>query len=257
MGIAYLHGNGGSSGRTSLGFEIVGGTTRPAKPTQNLVWVNTNVDITGYAFSATEPTNPVEGMLLVTIANSSSIKSVFTVDKEWVTLYLVSVKQYIGGVWVDKSAMNYQNGVWTDLWTGELYTPGNEWKSVTGGWVCKENCGSKYAGLSVLAKTEIGLKVYTAPNYGGLVRCSNKIDVTNYDTLSVTATASCNIFVLSDLTLSEWNPTNMKAHTALSGSGTKTLDISALTGEFYIAIGHAVSYDASAVTFYITEVKMA
>lgn len=188
MGIAYLHGNGGSGGGTSLGFEIVGGTIRPGKPTQNMVWVNTDVDITSYAFSATEPENPVEGMLWVTIADSSSVKSVFTVDKEWVTLYLVSVKQYISGAWVGKSAMNYQNGTWTDWWTGELYTPGNEWESITGGFATKGfplNTGdAPQSNPATITRNADNIRFTNTDAGCGLGYFVNKIKLTDFNTLT-------------------------------------------------------------------------
>jgi hypothetical protein len=48
-----LHGFGGGSGGTELNFDIVGGTTEPTNPTENMIWVNTNVEIADYIFSAT------------------------------------------------------------------------------------------------------------------------------------------------------------------------------------------------------------
>ena len=298
MGIAYLHGNGGG-GAGGLGFEIVGGATRPTKPTQNMVWVNTDVEITSYAFSATDPiadslvegagtvlgtiegrtytkanagraawafvcvdgfTGPMlvspdkdacayftsgdhvstigsagnvvhngvtyyystgawmygdhtsgispafvessfgeaalllartydpEGMLWVTIANSSSVKSVFTVDKEWVTLYLVSVKQYISGAWSDKSAMNYQNGAWTDWWTGELYTPGNEWESITGGFATKGfplNTGdAPQSNPATITRNADNIRFTNTDAGCGLCYFVNKIELTDFNTLT-------------------------------------------------------------------------
>lgn len=42
-------------GGSSLNLHVVGGTAQPAEPKENTVWVNTNIDIHSYAFSATEP----------------------------------------------------------------------------------------------------------------------------------------------------------------------------------------------------------
>lgn len=39
----------------SLNFEIVGGTTQPTNPTENMIWINTDTEITSYIFSATKP----------------------------------------------------------------------------------------------------------------------------------------------------------------------------------------------------------
>lgn len=36
-----------------LNFEVVGGTTQPANPKENTIWINTDVEITRWYFSAT------------------------------------------------------------------------------------------------------------------------------------------------------------------------------------------------------------
>lgn len=38
-----------------LNFKVVGGTTKPGNPKENTIWVNTNVEITEYAFSTKNP----------------------------------------------------------------------------------------------------------------------------------------------------------------------------------------------------------
>lgn len=38
-----------------LGFEVVGDTVAPASPKENTIWINTDAEITGYIFSATDP----------------------------------------------------------------------------------------------------------------------------------------------------------------------------------------------------------
>jgi len=55
-----------SSG-AELNFEVVGGTTKPANPIENTIWVNTENEITSWIFSATEP----YGNSLVISANHS------------------------------------------------------------------------------------------------------------------------------------------------------------------------------------------
>ena len=58
---------------SSLNFCVVGGTTEPEEFTENTIWVNTDTDMKGWAFSATEPENPVEGMIWIQIGNSSAV----------------------------------------------------------------------------------------------------------------------------------------------------------------------------------------
>lgn len=54
---AYVNGEKitGSYDGVELNFEIVGGTTQPSNPTENMIWVNTDTPITSWEFSATEP----------------------------------------------------------------------------------------------------------------------------------------------------------------------------------------------------------
>ena len=127
--------NAGGAGGGGLELKIVGGTTRPRKPSQNMIWINTPNEITRYALQSVEPSNPIEGMVLITISDSGSIKVVSPVGGDWITVYPISAKQYIGGAWVDKSAKSYQYGEWVDWWLGELYVAGDEYAGTTGGWV--------------------------------------------------------------------------------------------------------------------------
>ena len=66
-----LHGFGGGNSGTELNFEIVGGTTEPSNPTENMIWVNTDTPITGYRFSSTEPEDIVEGEVWICIGTDS------------------------------------------------------------------------------------------------------------------------------------------------------------------------------------------
>ena len=114
---------GGGVGVGGSELMIFGGTTRPSKAAQNTIWINTDVNITSYVLSVTEPTNPVEGMAWVTIGDSGSIKATNPIGDEWITVYPLSAKQYISGAWVDKTAKSYQNGEWVD-WIIYAYKPG-------------------------------------------------------------------------------------------------------------------------------------
>lgn len=53
MGHGFKHGASGAP----LNFKIVGGTTEPTNPKENMIWVNTDQKITGWNFRATDPFN--------------------------------------------------------------------------------------------------------------------------------------------------------------------------------------------------------
>jgi hypothetical protein len=135
MADAYICRRGGSGGSGGGGSElvIVGGTTSPTKADHNTIWLNTPNTITSYVLSATEPTNPVEGMAWITIGASGGVKMVAPVGDEWIMVYPISAKQYIDGAWVAVTAKSYQNGAWVD-WISYYYNKGDEMVGVTGGW---------------------------------------------------------------------------------------------------------------------------
>lgn len=116
-----------------LGFEVVGGTTEPASPSENMIWVNTDAEITSWIFSATEPESPVDGMVWFLMGTDSSC-TFNALKKNSIMLSPLDVSQYIDGVWVKKEAQIYQNSVWVYWWNGELYYYGNQYENITGGW---------------------------------------------------------------------------------------------------------------------------
>lgn len=176
MGIAFLHGNGGSSGAGGSELTIVGGTTRPAKATQNTIWINTDTEITSYALSATEPEKPVEGMAWIVIENSSFAKVTLSVGGDWITVCPMSTKQYIGGAWVVKIATSYQNGVWVD-WLVYIHSVTNGYNADRFGSYSTPVMGS---GGNAFAADESG--IYTDDGYPILSNfiIDKPIDLTPY-----------------------------------------------------------------------------
>lgn len=197
MGIAFLHGNGGSGGSGGSELTIVGGTTRPAKATQNTIWIATDVKITDYALSAIEPENPVEGMVWITISNFGAVKVPSPAGGDWITVYPLAAKQLIDGVWVEKVSSIYQNGEWMEIlpWT-YLYSNGNEFTDITGGWVASSYASGQrwdyYASDAVrsIQKNADHMYIYAKnanPNNSASasVYTKNKINLTPYSILQV------------------------------------------------------------------------
>ena len=106
-------GGGGVGGGSEL--TVVGGATRPVKAAQNTIWVNTNVTVTNYILSATEPEAPVEGMVWITIGDVGLTKSTSSVGDNWVTVYPLIANQRIAGKWTLVTAEIYQDGEWAEV----------------------------------------------------------------------------------------------------------------------------------------------
>ena len=122
MAKGFKHGAGG--GGTALNFRVVGGTEAPANPAANCIWVNTDVDITSWVFSAEEPSPAEPDMVWIRIATSSPV-AFNALKKNGIMVYPMSAKQYIDGTWLDKTAKSGKGGAWVD-WAADtvLYNSG-------------------------------------------------------------------------------------------------------------------------------------
>lgn len=119
-------------GGASLNFKVVGGTAEPANPKENTIWVNTDAEITGWAFAAGEPNDPVHGSVWIKTGNASPA-AFNALKKNALFVYPNSAMQWDGSAWVKKETLVYKNGEWLDMkvW---LLQGGNQYADVTGGW---------------------------------------------------------------------------------------------------------------------------
>lgn len=167
-----------SGGGAGLNLKVVGGTAAPSSPKGNTVWVNTDTEINGYAFSTTQPTGPVEGMVWFQTGTASS--AAMNIDKkDTVMLYPGGCSQYIGGAWVEKDAQTYLNGQWVD-WRTYFYNKGDECTDLTGGWTIRTETNGRGS------KNSNSIRLYnvsTASLSSAEVSTMNKIDLTDVSTL--------------------------------------------------------------------------
>lgn len=118
-----------------INYSVVGGVEEPAEPTENMIWVNTDQNITDWVFSKNEPKNLKEGMIWFATGDNSNV-SFFTLRmdrREFDEVYPISAKQYVSGVWVNKAVKSYQDGKWVE-WIRHLFNNGDQCVDITGGW---------------------------------------------------------------------------------------------------------------------------
>lgn len=173
-------------GGASLNYSIVGSTTQPSNPTENMIWVNTDVEIADHMFTATEPTSPIDGTVWVSVGTTSKVE--FSVVKNTlVMIYPLYAKQYISGAWVDKQAKTYKENAWVSWWAeGTLYDNGVDDTDITGGWTSyAEAIDSGYSGKTatvfmgedrMIITYNTGSSNYSSTN----ISTVNAIDVTGY-----------------------------------------------------------------------------
>ena len=244
----------GCGGGSSLNYEVVGGTSAPSSPSENTIWINTSNTITSHVFSATEPENPVEGMVWICVGTSSAVAFSAT-EENPVMVYPLSANQYVSGAWVDKTAKTYQNGEWVD-WAMFLFDNGNECTYVTGGWEGaavkgRANNTSDKATAPSITKGATYMIVSTSSAAHGVIRPKNLIDVTNFSTLRLKySAATAPGWRMLSLTSrgGTWFEPSPPAGAWLSGGAMGTiyeaaLDISALSGKYDIVIGMGQAAD--------------
>ena len=182
-----MTGKTNAAGGLMLNFKVVGGTAEPASPKENTIWFNTDAKITSWVFRANEPENPTEGMVWITTGKTSLIEF-NALKKNSIQVYPMSAKQYVGGAWVEREAKSYQNGAWVDWWNGELFQDGNQYTSVTGGWVVFESSHGSYATPTLTFDSGKMVVSMRQPSYdyrGGVVCTKNTIDLTDVNEITM------------------------------------------------------------------------
>lgn len=121
------------SAGTNVDLHVVGGTTQPANPEQNTIWVKTSTAITSYELQHDAPDTPAEGMIWIQTSYFSYAPMDILPDNG-VKVYPIAAYQYESGAWVEKEAKSYIDGAWKDwvvyVWNGEADI--SHWVRATG-----------------------------------------------------------------------------------------------------------------------------
>lgn len=107
-----------------LNFRVLGAAAAPAAPAEHTIWVETESEINGWAFSAAEPESPAEGLVWFRISDLGPVPF-NALKKNTLQVFPVGCQQYTEGAWVKKTAKTYQNGAWLD-WVHPLYWRGQQ-----------------------------------------------------------------------------------------------------------------------------------
>lgn len=230
----YSNPNGGSPTGPATGAikSIVGyGDVTPAPPVENpienTIWVNTDEEITGWAFDTSYPDYLGNGGVWISTGLSSSC-SFNALKENFLMIRPISAKQWNGSAWVDREVMIYQNGSW-NVAIVYYYLNGNDFSNITGGW-----------GGSVTNANGVLSFGATLGSGGATNFYSNKaVDLTNASTLTFVGTVT-NAADKVTLTLgvASGSPTgSFAAYSTVDAGATKNeivVDVSALTGSYYI-----------------------
>lgn len=234
-------GNLGGGGGGGLNFRVVGGTSEPSNPKENEIWINTSVEINGYALSVDQPSELTEGLVWIKTGTASAV-DFNALKKNVLTVYPLSAMQVISGSFQTVTAVSYQGGRWVSWWSGELYTPGNTYD----GWMEVDMAlDSVFTQKGTLAITQgessmsVEQMTYAA---GKAYVYSRKLDMSQYSKLTfegvlfATGTVvpqSASVCIWSEL--GTYQTDNLVA-SINHNAAEKKLDVSAIDQECYIGI---------------------
>lgn len=238
-----------NSGGAALNFKVVGGTTQPANPSENTIWVNTDTAIASWAFSADQPTG-AEGMVWIS-TGAQSTASFNALKKNVLYVYPIVCLQYVGGAWNNKTALLYQRGEWVSLAKyllqgADLHAEnGGTWSS--DGWGITSGSGWEWNNYSI---TSNGIVIDNpSSTYNVKYSVCGKQEATSfvgYNTLNfvydITAQTTDNLYFAATESITNINTGTTAARKVLNsgqtiGSYTQTIDVSSLNGNYYVAFG--------------------
>jgi hypothetical protein len=155
--------------------------------------------------------------------------------KNGIMVYPVNAKLYQQGAWKKKPARTYQNGAWAEWWTGQLYINGTDYTEVTGGWSVGGYPPSGWSSSQVKSVTLH--KNATNMSFGGGLNNiwpGKIIDLTNFTKLVWKGSASgYSLIHVTNKKESSFDSSDV-ASADISGKTTASIDISKVTGNYYI-----------------------
>lgn len=242
MGKGYKHG-----GANPLNFTV---KTYPSevelkadKPKANTNGIITTTTMTSWVFSATEPKEPVVGMVWLFVG-TSSITEFNAIKSKTLMVYPLSAKQYEGGKWVDKVAYSYQNGDWVE-WATYLFNYGKQkYKWQARAWAA-HNYTAKAPTVSVNSDGSVTLTMPKASSgyNSGVYELVEDFDLTNVDTLIAKGTGNGGSVIVVNRNISHWGYPNPVAANDFT-NGECSLDTRNIAGSYDICIAFNSGTDA-------------
>lgn len=240
----------GGGGGVGLNFKIVG-NPQPSNPAENTIWVDTDTEITGWAFNAEEP-DGAEGKMWIKIGTLSNV-DFNALKKNDLTVHPMSAKQYINGAWQKVTCQSYQDGAWVEwMPEGSLYWYGNECTNVTGGWLAKtwqmqsDATGSASTTTFEVARNDDYIEFTKTGTFGAVLYAQYPIDLTNVNTIHFKGEMYgtgrnwwCAFHVWTKLGGSYWASNSVATVNAGTSGALPSfaLDVSNLSGNHYIGFG--------------------
>ena len=250
--IGPTNARGGGGG---LNLKVVGGTTQPTAPRENTIWVNTTTAITGYALSPTQPETGTEGLVWLKTADTGVEINVGR--KNAVLLHLAGGKLHSGGKWLNINAFVYANNVWTQFAQEGLMIFSREEEEYDA--IIAKLKNSSEEG-QYLKKSDVNPYIRFYLWYGSEIKrgyyCIAPVDVTNFSVLEVVGYSNTDKKTAFGLSTAAGTKLDAAKQTFTTDESVNKVDISNLTGEFYIGFSLNRVNDSTSAEIFVKSVYL-
>ena len=237
--------NAGGTGGFGLNLKIIGSEEMPSNPRENTIWIKTSVKITSYAIQSEAPESPTEGLLWLkntTVLSATTGAEINVGKKNTLNIRLGDAKLYTGGKWTAVDGWVYSNGEWVRFAYNIIIIYRN-------GVTNTEFCGdlrSYVASSSAASVKKNATNIVTTATYrqdvntSAFVYTANKINLTSFNTITVNEdwiTSKNNGAAIIHISSKIENNGEATSNCVAVAKNTNQLDVSSLSGEYYICVG--------------------
>lgn len=217
-------------GGSPLNFQVVG-KDKPANPKANTIWIGSDKDVTGWAFANEEPEGFSEGMVLLGTGSESNVP-LRVLSNQNIMLYPLWAKQKIAGVLTDVVAQSYVDGAWVDWFDGTLFDNGSKNEGITGGWITNLE-----SGIYTPVTDDVLEGTATANlSFGTEYWTKNMVDLIRFGSLNVTFTGLISKAMILISKVRTDDSSSWAKYLSVTSAGTAVIDLSDVSGEYYIGI---------------------
>lgn len=255
MGTCFLYGNGGSGEKDRLKLRVLSGMTAPANPQENDIWVQTDVAIAGWEFSDKKAGTVTWAMPTgfvyfdcayggaYDVRNSTGLNFL---NQNAIYTKLLGCIQYNGSSWSKKDAWIRHGSQWYQFSSKQysIFNAGGA-TDYSGGWKAyaykSQSSGSTPKAPTFSVGSTFNIDLYGQYEYNmGTVFSEAAIDLSKYSTLEIEVAStqtggayggfSCGVCAAKQ---NNWTPVATATNV---GAGTHSIDISSLSGSYYLSL---------------------
>lgn len=245
--------------KSDLSFKVYATSSRPTTSgTENDISIITSVPMSNWILSPDSPSGVPRTNGDVWIKYSVTGNTFNALKNNTMLITTISAWQYVDDVWVDVEAASYRNGVWTDWWNGELFTNGNQYENITGGWSSWKWRNQNLGNATI---SESGINVQPTDACVA-VTTNDKVDLSKYskvyfDVVENTFKTDGRVWFGAKTDKTASDLIDVKTDIGELSVGTYFLDVSGTNGEFYVGIFVWNATSATYLTYTINNVRLA